>query len=249
MNSYDRIMVHHPAFNLNGGSGVSYSDIKGKRIWMNGGFSWRLAAHEIGHSYGCWHANTWLVTDGNPVSPPQPVGTGTPDPRGYSDWFDIMGGNVYANSTDAAAIDFNEQYEHQLGWIPNRVNTLTSGNYYNLKIYRCDDPNALASSSKAGYFAVKFSKDNTYDYWLGYRTNFSNATPGVYVKWAKKTNPESYLIDWVPSTTAPNSGGYLDAALPVGSTLYDRGIWVVKTVAVGQDADGDQWVKVNIKMP
>lgn len=249
------LLVHFPY--LSGLSkGKSWSDIKGERIWMNGGFDWRFAAHEIGHSYGCWHAHLWVVLDNNPVSPPPPAGTGAADSSGYGDWFDIMGGHIYATDTYDAAMDFNEQYKYQMGWIPGwRVRTLTSsGTYYNLKIYRCDDPNTLASDAKSGVFGVKFSKDATYDYWLGYRTNFNSftaATPGLYVKWAKKTNAESYLIDWVPSTNNPSTGGYLDAPIPITSP-YSRlpdGRIVIKPKARGQDGNGDQWITVDVTLP
>ncbi len=75
-----------------------------------------------------------------------------------------------------------------------------------------------------------------------------NATSGVYVKWALKTFPATYLIDWVPSTNDPKTGGHLDAPLPPGQKLTDGAIWI-QTVSVGQDADLDQWVKVNVHVP
>ncbi len=214
--NWDRVVVHHPGTNISGGK--SYSDIGGKRIWINGTLSTRFACHEIGHTYGCRHAQLWTVPAGsNPTTPPP---NGSPEGSGYGDWFDVMGGNMWPTSANADAMDFSEQYKYQLGWIgDNRLQTLISGTYYNLKIYRCDDPYTLTSSTKSGVFAVKFSKDATYDYWLGYRTNFTNATAGVYVKWALKTFPATYLIDWVPSTNDPQTGGYLDAPVPPGSTL------------------------------
>jgi len=231
---YNRIMVHHPQFSISNGN--SWADVKGKRIWMNGTMKWRLAAHEIGHSYGCRHAHLWNVTR---------IGADIE----YGDSFDIMGSDY--NSADINSIDFNEQYKHHLGWIPDRVNTLTSGKYYNLKIYRSDDPNTLKSSTKGGDFALKFSKDATYDYWIGYRANnFTNAKQGAHVKWAKKTNPESNLIDWVPSTNDPNTGGHLDAPVPIGSTLQDGGI-LITAKSVGQDTDGtfDKWIRVDVTVP
>ncbi len=47
--------------------------------------------------------------------------------------------------------------------------------------------------SPTGQFAIKFYKHATYEYWLGYRTNFNsftNAAPGLDVKWAYKAKPE-----------------------------------------------------------
>ncbi len=73
---------------------------------------------------------------------------------------------MWPTIADEAAMDFNEQYKYQLGWIADsKVKTLNSGSgtTYNLKIYACDDPNTLASSTKAGVLAVKFSKDATFD--------------------------------------------------------------------------------------
>ncbi len=250
---YDRVMVHHPRFGLSDNNpGESYSDIGGKRIWMNSGqtgnFTWRLACHEVGHSYGCRHTNMWRVASSNPVDP-----SGHPDPVGYADWFDIMGGNFNASG---AAADFNEDYKYQLGWIVNnasvqRVQVLTSGFHPGLRLYQSDDPNCLLNG-KAGYFAITFSKDATYDYWLGYRLNITNATQGAYVKWGIKTHPHTYLIDWVPSTTDPQTG-YLDAPVPLNGILKDPKFGspqiVITVDGFGQDSDGDKYMTLDVTVP
>ncbi len=229
---YDRIMVHFPALqNWNNGT----ADVKGKRIWMNGDFDWRLAAHELGHTYGCGHAGRWAVPDSNPVNP-----NGTVDI--YGDQFDVMGRNWDKGPEN----DFNEDYKVQLGWIVNtRVKTLTQpGTYRDIKIYRFDSPDSLANG-KSGWFAIKFVKDATYDYWIGYRRNFTRnytLSNGAYVVWVEKTKVHSLLIDWVPSTD------YSDAAVPKNSTLRDGGISITPT-GNGQDLNGDQWLTVTVVIP
>ncbi len=67
---------------------------------------------------------------------------------------------MWPTIADEAAMDFNEQYKYQLGWIADsKVKTLNSGSgtTYNLKIYACDDPNTLASSTKAPAFSQSSS--------------------------------------------------------------------------------------------
>lgn len=201
---------------------------------MNGKFDWRLAAHEIGHTYGCWHATRWQVSDSNPVNP-----TGWPDQDDYADQFDVMGRNWNRGPEN----DFNEDYKRQLGWVTSsQVKTITQTNTY--KIYRFDSPDTLPNG-KAGLLGLKFYKDAKYDYWVGYRRNFTTnptLSNGAYVTWVEKERVRSLLIDWVPSTD------YQDAAVPIGRTLVDGGISITP-LSNGTDANGDEWLRVRVVIP
>ncbi len=138
-----------------------------------------------------------------------------------------------------------------MGWIVDRVKTLpTQRGTYDTKIYRFDSPDSLANG-KNGWFAVKFTKDATYDYWIGYRRNFTTnqtLSNGAYVLWVEKTKIHSILIDWVTTTN------YWDAAVPITSPysiLTDGGIKIT-SLSNGIDTDdgpNDQWITVRVFIP
>ncbi len=94
--------------------------------------------------------------------------------------------------------------------------------------------------------------DATYDYWIGYRRNFTTnqtLSNGAYVIWVEKTKIRSLLIDWVPSTN------YWDAAVPITpypyTTLTDGGIKITPLSNGIDTADNtnDQWLKVRVVIP
>lgn len=190
---YDRVIFQFPQLQM--GGFIGYADISGKRVWLNGQFNSNLICHELGHTYGLYHAHSWVVTNNDPTSD---IGT----TKQYGDGFDIMG------QSDSRG-DFNESYKSKLGWlIPGQViHVAQSGTY---RIYRFDSPLAT------GALGLNFAKpgDATKSYWIGYRRNFV-ATNGAYVQWGETLSNTSWLIDWVPTT------GFADAAVPIGRTLVD----------------------------
>jgi hypothetical protein len=204
LSDYDRIIVLFSWLGSISGSGITYgglAQVGGLDVWVNGEFDFRVVAHELGHTYGLWHANLWQVSDGNPISP---NGSSTE----YGDDFDTMGAN-FANDLRT---DFNPWFKNTLGWIPDtQVLTVISNATY--RIYRFDN------GAATGTLALKISKDSTHNYWIGCRRSFTgNASMqnGAYIIWGYNLNQHSDLLDM---TTPGNSDQ--DAALAVGTTFTD----------------------------
>ncbi|MDP1579306.1 MAG: Calx-beta domain-containing protein [Candidatus Didemnitutus sp.] len=201
--AYDRIGVVFSRLSALPGSQITYGglgNITGKNFWINGSYNFRVVAHEVGHTYGLRHANLWLVNDGDPISA---GGTSIE----YGDIFDLMGdGNEFSS-------EFSHWNKSILQWIPDTGVTLAAapGTY---RIYRFD----AAAANLANARALKIVRDNTRDYWIGYRRG-SGATSldgGAYVLWGYNTNQESDLLDM----TTPGAN-VSDAGLAIGVTFTD----------------------------
>jgi sugar lactone lactonase YvrE len=208
MANYDRIIVFFSSMGHLANSQITYgglAQIGGPNVWCNGEFDFRVIAHELGHTYGLYHANLWQVGDGNPISP-------SGSDVEYGDDFDTMGAN-YANNQST---DFNPWFKNILGWVSdNQVLTIsTSGTY---RIYAFDHDNYVAAPGET--LALKVTKDGTRNYWLSCRRDFTgnaSLTNGVYIFWGYNYTRQSDLLDM---TTPGNSDQ--DAALAVGTVFMD----------------------------
>ncbi|HTI68526.1 MAG TPA: hypothetical protein VMF06_01060 [Candidatus Limnocylindria bacterium] len=224
---YDRIIV---LFNFSPFLGYGgLAQIGGRRVWVNGEYDFRVVNHELGHTWGLYHANLWTVSGSNPISP---SGVSVE----YGDDFDTMG----ANYADSHEVDFGVWKKNLLGWIPdNQVLDVAHAGIY--RIYRFDN------KVPAGPLGIKLVRNSDINYWLGYRTEFKeipSLVGGLYVTWGYNFNQQSDLIDMVP-TTADLS----DAGLLIGKTLTDsKYSLTISTVAKGTDDTGP-YLDVKITLP
>jgi len=201
---FDRVIVFFSSMTSIPNSGINWgglSSVGGPDVWVNGILTFEIVAHELGHTYGLFHANLWQVSDRNPISD-----AGFSEE--YYDEFDTMGGN-YANDTRT---DFNPWFKSMLSWIPpGQIQTVTAN--ATVRVFRFD------SASATGTVAVVVAKDSTRTYWIGYRRNFTenpSSQNGAYIIWGHDINRQSDLLD-----TATPGISDKDAALEVGSTLLD----------------------------
>jgi hypothetical protein len=125
--------------------------------------------------------------------------------------------------------DLNPWFKSLLGWItPDQVTTVSTSGVY--RVYRFDHPDAK------GTLALKVVKDDTRDYWIGFRRGIpwaSSLQHGAYVFWGYKNgNLHSDLLDM----GGPASQG-TEPGLRVGATFVDpiAGI-VIRTESEGGES-------------
>ena len=230
VDDYDRVGVVFSRLTALTGSKIGFGGlgtIEGRNFWINSAYTFGVVTHELGHNYGLHHANHWLVSDGDPVSP-----TGMSDE--YGDIFDMMGeGDAFENH-------FSHWNKSLMQWVPDTsVATIsTSGTY---RVYRFDHSGASFSNS----LALKIVRNRDQDYWVGLRRATSNASMdgGAYVLWGYNENRESEILD----LTAPVND-LASAALAVGATFTDSVAGIaLQTVAQG-GGGADEWLDVQVTM-
>ena len=229
MANYDRIVVVFSWLGAIANSQINYgglANVGGPNVWVNGEFDFRVVAHELGHTFGLFHANLWQVSDGNPVSA---GGTSAE----YGDDFDTMG----VNDPEDRRVDFNPWFKNLLGWVADsQVQTVASNGTYRV--------NRFDNSTGTGTLALKIPRDGTRNYWVGVRRNFTTNTSmqnGAYVIWGYNTNQQSNLLD----LTTPGTNNQ-DAALGNGATLSDSiGQLSIRTLALGGTAP-NEYVDVQV---
>ncbi len=209
LDGYDSVNWNLDAVRYNGGpgafSGAAYVGARG--CWLKSS-SAGVAAHEFGHNYRLWHANSWNPTDESPIGP----GTW----QEYGDSFDTMG------AAGAGAYHFNPRYKSVLNWIAPD-GTLTASNSGTYRIYAHD---FITSSNFIRGLSVP--RTSTKNYWVDFRQKFTGNTwlmNGAGIRRAdnaNNNNPGSELLD----TTPGSPDGKTDSALLIGRTFSDSGAGV-----------------------
>lgn len=233
IDDYDRIGVF-TTYLANFDGGILFNGwggraaVGGKGSVYNGFWDFRVVAHELGHNWGLRHSNLWKVTDGNPGSL---AGTS----QEYGDEFDTMG---------AAAGSHLKHFSHWnkslLWWIPDAaIPAAQSSGIY--RVHRFDHGNANLALSRG----LKIVRDETRDYWIGYRraqtvTSFYN---GAYVLWGYNWGrKQGDLLDM----NTPGSN-LADAALAMNQTYTDLAGGIEFTPVAQGGSGGDEWIDIQVE--
>ncbi len=193
-----------------------------------------VAAHEIGHNLGLFHANYWETTDGTTI--------GSGRNQEYGDIFDVMG--------NAAAFPhghFNACEKNILDWIPtaNITAVSTSGTY---RVY-AHDMNTFTAGNKYG---ITFVKDAERTYWLEYRQNsgwtaskprLMNSVTLLWDPW-RNSNDGTQLLD----TTPGSAYGKDDAPIALGRTFSDTAAGVHFTLTERGGTSPNLWADVVVNV-
>jgi hypothetical protein len=225
-----------PGSGFAGWNGVAHIGAKG--LWLQQTTSAGLAAHELGHNFGLWHANFWSASGDSMIGPGSTAE--------YGNTFDTMGslpnGGIY---------QFNAEFKNELNWLPwPFVHTATNSGLY--RLFAFDAPELISGQT----YALRVNKDSARNYWVEFRQKFtSNAwlQNGVLLNWGPWNNTVTNslngttLLDTTPGTPAGNSSKD-DAAVVNGRTFADPGAGIYITpLAKGSDGGGN-WIDVQVNL-
>jgi hypothetical protein len=205
--------------------------------WINGAFTARVVAHELGHNLGLRHAHalecgaTTLADACSTIN--------------YGDWADVMGKNIVAH--------FNAFAKEQLGWLGGSssvpVTTVTASGTYTVAPYTgtATGPRALkvlraidaASGARTWYYVEQRVA-------AGFDTSLSgnlNLMTGALVRSGSSASTDtSFILDMTPETTS-----WKDPALPVGRVFDDPDAGVrITTLSAG---DAGARVRIDVTAP
>ena len=222
------------------------AEINGPNFLINGFFSFGVVAHEIGHTFGVYHANRWKPQDGSTVgSEAEQLANLFNGADGnvsveYGDLFDIMGdGDPAADSR----YHFNPWFKSILSWLPNTaVQTVQSSGTY--RVYRHDSGSADLVNHR---LALKIGRDSRREYWVSYRqqpySNGSNITNGANVHYAYFLNRQSDLL------VANNPGTSVNgAALQVGQSIDDAAAGIKITTLAKGGTTPDEYLDIQVEL-
>lgn len=210
-------------------------------------FSWSyfdyVFSHEMGHSLGVMHANSWACVGQSLYGECQHIE--------YGNYFDTMGGGV-------RSLHFNAFYKELLGWLePNSKRLLTitqSGTYYLSPLESATGTVAakIINPANSEYKGVDFPFYLEYRQPIGFDAGIKNPQLGnvdngllvnqVIHEYSKTSTPHPRLID-----ATPNDGDYNPTVGP-GVVLDDPGRGV-KIHSVSRKKGGLIGFNVDLKTP
>jgi hypothetical protein len=219
---FQHIVLVFPTTSSCGLSGVSgVAEIGGEHVWINGDFSVRVLAHELGHTLGLKHAGGACTSAGV-------TGSCTPIAQ-YGDPFDAMG---------RASIVRQMSMEHKLalGLLPASAVKVVGGS----GTYHIAPMETLTASPEV----LRIPKPGGGSYYVEYRypLGFFDSQPpglqGVLIHTEAPgsndaNDPDALLVDMHPGTPA----GWGDAAMDVSQAFGDP-LSGISIQNLGQDAGG-----------
>ena len=211
---YDFGQYHTDIVAYNGGPGIfgGLGNVASRGIWLKS-ITAGIAAHELGHNMGLWHANSWN-TGGQSA-----IGSGANAEYGNS--FDTMG--VPASAGDR---HYNAFHKARLNWLPRQGfvhQAYASGTY---RIHAFDQPRL----DPGNRYAIAITKDGGREYWAEFRQkSFSGSKwvrDGILLNWSPwaDSNGGTQLLDTTPGSPDDRN----DAPVVIGRTFsdYESGIHI-----------------------
>jgi hypothetical protein len=212
------------------------AEVGGKHSWINGDFSVRVVAHELGHNLGLAHAGGLQCTSGGSPAPMGEACSG----QGfeYLDPFDAMGSGD-ATSGQSSVRQMSMEHKLALHLLPASAVKVVGVN----GTYRIAPMETLTGAAEllripklgGGSYYVEYRQP------IGFYDSRAPALSGVFIRTESpdliadpsSPNADTALIDMHPGTP----GDWSDAGLDVGQVFSDpvHGITIQNA---GQDAAG-----------
>lgn len=237
-NDYDLDIVlfrNLPGSSFAGWNGQAYIGAKG--LWMQNTTSAGVAAHELGHNLGLFHANFWSASGDSIIGSGSNVEYGNP--------FDTMG------VTNAGIYQFNAKFKSELNWLtPAFVTPVTSSCV--VRLHAFDVPQIVSGRC----YALQIRKDYDRSYWAEFRQQFTGnpwLQNGILLNWDAWNNNSvnsaggTELLDTTPGTQVGN-GGEDDAALVIGRTFSDTAAGIYITPVTKNSDSSDKWIDVQVNL-
>ena len=209
LSAYNKFMYVFPQLSSCAYAGWAF--VGGTDVWINNYLIFRTTAHELGHTFGLYHAKSLSCDSG--------VLSGTCSSAEYGHITDMMG-------SPGVTGHFHAFQKEQLGWLNNGsmppITTVTqNGNYFiapsattgtdakALKILKSVD-----SSGKQTWYYIEVRRPFGYDSFVSSNSSVMN---GVLITMNQELSPyENFLLDMTPETTS-----LTDSALAVNRSYND----------------------------
>jgi hypothetical protein len=229
--NYDRDIVAFTSVPNYSFGGLAY--VGGKGVWLQS-FSAGVAAHELGHNYGLWHANSWDTPTASAIGP----GTNLE----YGNFYDTMG------AANAGIYQFNAVHKNKLDWLKaDAVQVVATNGVY--RLYPFDVPASARVDGR--FYAAAVQKDFARYYWLEFRKLFTGnpwTQNGVLLNWSPwdESNGGTQLIDTTPGSPTFSGDSRDDAAVVVGRTFNDNAAGVHITPIARGATGTEPWLDVQV---